>query len=658
MVIHGEFDYSKYLASKNIYGNISSYQVKKIGINKGNIILKYIYVFRESISRRIDRELHGQNSALLKGMIYGDTKDLDEKVKKDFEDIGISHLTAVSGSNVSTLVVIFTILLSKIGFKKWTLDILLLIFIAIFCVISALELSIVRATLMTSILVISKLLKKRISVYTILLVTITTIVIVNPMAIFNVGFVLSFAATLSIVMFVVPIQDFLDKILKKVVKNKVVFKIAKYITVPLGVTISANILIFPITIYFFGKFPLIFLVSNVIASYLETGIRIIGVIAIILMKVPTLSTILFQISGALCSILIYISNILEKVSMIVYFRQPTFIFLLIYYLMFFCIYIKIEIKRIASNKSNQNLKEQSLILYKIYNLINVFEEKVKKISIEKLLSILLLIYISAFKIYNIYFDNYIYFMNVGQGDMSAIKTRDSFGLIDIGSTRKGLASSILISFMKNKNIKEIDYIIISHMHTDHINGIIEILQSYKVGMVVYSYPSNIKSIEYLNILNYLENKKIKTIMVQSGDNISVGKDLNINILLAGQGKIVDKDMENANSIILEVASNSKRVMFMGDSTKASEKILIQRLDNTTESEKYNIKYNGLKVGHHGSNTSTSEDLLKKIDFKFGVISSEKEKFGHPSEDVLELLKKYRVNQYITEKEGAIKYSLN
>lgn len=652
MEIHGEFDYGKYLASKNIYGNISSYSVKKVDENKGNIFLKYIYLLRENISKRIDKELNNSSAALLKGMIYGDTKELDETVKNNFQDIGISHLTAVSGSNVSTLIIIFTMIFSSVKIKRWYADILTLIIISVFCIISSLELSIVRATIMTAILVISKLLKNNISIYITLLITITLIFISNPMTMYNVGLLLSFAATLSIVMFVMPIKDSIDKLVRKLIKSDKLFKILSYITIPMSVTIAANILIFPITIYFFGMFQGIFLISNIIASYFETSIRVTGVIAIILMKVPIISYILFQISGILCNILIYIAGILEKVSMPIYFRHPGNLFLIIYYLIFFILYIKIEKTRM---REKVEIKQENYIfINKVYKVIKDVEKKLKIKNILKTLILVLIINICVLKIYYIYFDNYIYFLNIGQGDMSVIKTRDSFGVVDIGSTKKGLAASTLINFMKNKNINKIDYIIISHMHTDHINGILEILNTYKVGAVIYSYPP-IDNLEYLEILKSIREKNIKSIIVDSGDNISVGKYLDINILLAGQGKIIDKDMENANSLIFDIISNKKRVIFMGDATKISGKILIESIDNSKQSED---KYNGFKVGHHGSKTSTSEDLIKRFDFSFAVISSRKEEFGHPSEETINLLNKYNIRKYITEKNGAVKYSLN
>ena len=112
-------------------------------------------------------------------------------------------------------------------------------------------------------------------------------------------------------------------------------------------------------------------------------------------------------------------------------------------------------------------------------------------------------------------------------------------------------------------------------------------------------------------------------MVETKDEIAIGKKLNINILLSGQGEIIDKDMENGNSIILEIISNNKWILFMGDATKTSESILLKCNMLNNKDQKHVFKDIGLKVGHHGSKTSTSKEFINKINFSFAIISSEK-----------------------------------
>ena len=99
---------------------------------------------------------------------------------------------------------------------------------------------------------------------------------------------------------------------------------------------------------------------------------------------------------------------------------------------------------------------------------------------------------------------------------------------------------------------------------------------------------------------------------------------------------------------------------MGDATKKSESIMIKNLENREKYivDNFNNKYVGLKVGHHGSKTSTSEELLKKFKFSFAIISARKEEFGHPAKETIDILNKYMIKQYITEKVGTIKYLLN
>ena len=211
--------------------------------------------------------------------------------------------------------------------------------------------------------------------------------------------------------------------------------------------------------------------------------------------------------------------------------------------------------------------------------------------------------------------NCVYFVNVGQGDSIIIKNRTHTVMIDTGGFKSfDMAEESLIPFMAKKKITHLDALILTHDDFDHSGAKDSLMQNFRVD----------------NLLTEKNQFPYK-----------VG-DLNINNL-----NYYNFDEANDNSLVLSLDFMGKKFLFMGDaSVKTEEKIL----------EKYNVDCDILKVGHHGSNTSTSEKFLKAASPNEAIIScGAKNKYGHPHEEIIERLKKYNVKIRRTDIEGTICY---
>lgn len=621
----GEFDYKSYLNSKDICGVINAYEVEYVD-NIGGTFLKQIYTLKDCIAKNMDDKLETKEAELLKGMIYGDTRNLDEEIKENFNKIGISHITAVSGSNLNVLLLIITYALYKLKNKQKLIILIQVFVIVLFCIISSFELSIVRASIMSVITIICKYRNIKIPTEKVLIITLLIMVIVNPFRIFNIGLEFSFLAIIGLIFFYSKIYNFLESKIKWNIKNKIVIKMLCFIANVLSITLSVNILVLPLSIYYFNTFSLMFIFANLIIYCLATIINLLGIISILLIKIPGISNILFFILNILLKLVIYISEFLSDINICINVKSFTGIILIIYYT-----YILIICMKLRSSRK--------YIIYKLE-------------TVKKKVAIFLVVTISIICTYNTFFNNYIYFFNVGQGEMSVIKNKDTVILVDSGSITND-ATYIFEAYMKKENIQKIDALVISHFHSDHVNGIKEIIKLCQVKYLIYSYPYNVQNEEYVNLMKELENEDIKHIIVKAGDNIELN-DIELNILyptdeyLTISNKIDEN--ENANSLAFNVNINNKNYLFMGDSIKQSEKYVIDNL------KKQNIESIELiKVGHHGSKTSTSENLLNYIFPKYAIISSKKKVYNHPSKETINVLNKYNVKTYITEKVGGIKY---
>ena len=623
----GEFNYKRYLNSKSIIGTISTYNVNYVD-NTGNRFINHIFNLRNNISKKIDKYLKPKEANLLKGMLYGDTTGLDSDIKQDFENIGISHITAVSGSNLTIFIVVFTLLLDKKKINKYVHLIIQIFLIAIFCLISNLELSVLRAGVMLIIGIIYKIKNQEICIEKTLIITLVIMLFVNPYRIFNIGMLLSFLATIGIAVFYPKIYNFLESKICWNIKNSVIKKILLRSSLIISITLSANILILPIIINTFNKFPVIFVASNLLISTLSTCINVIGIFTVIVPRIPILSNLSFQVLNILLKLLIHISSVLDKVAINISLRDIPFYITLIYYIYLFFVYLKIKV-----------VKNKIKLKNRIDSIVN---------SIFLTLVFSICIWVIYFKL----FDNYIYYFNVGQGEMAVVKKDNTVIMIDSGSIT-GDTSYMFDSFAKSTGINGIDILAISHFHSDHINGIEKIMEKYKIKYVMYAYPYDLNSEEYKSFLKYASKYNIKNIVVEAGDRININN-ISLHVIFPNSqyitvGSNVEEN-ENANSLVLNISSSNKNYLFMGDSIKESERYILEEI------QKINISnVQSIKIGHHGSRTSTSDSFIQALNPKYAIISAKKKVYNHPSKEVIDVLNKYGVKIYITEKVGGIKF---
>lgn len=228
--------------------------------------------------------------------------------------------------------------------------------------------------------------------------------------------------------------------------------------------------------------------------------------------------------------------------------------------------------------------------------------------------------------------------DVGQGDSILVSFPNNRGniLIDTGKDDNDI-KNIVIPYIKSKGISKLDYVIISHGDSDHIGGALYLINNYKVNNIVLN-NGDYSEYEY-NLINQLGN--IKYLKGISKINI------NGNFLYFINNNVFDN--ENDNSIVTYFMYKNYKFLFMGDSSYRTEEYLINNYNLN------NIDF--LKVGHHGSDTSSSKEFINSISPKYSLISVGKNNcYGHPKEEVLETLKNSKI--YRTDLDGSIEIKLN
>jgi len=284
------------------------------------------------------------------------------------------------------------------------------------------------------------------------------------------------------------------------------------------------------------------------------------------------------------------------------------------------------------------LKEISIMGIIIYFVIVFMSLKNKKYLL--ILLFVLLLHININKIEKNF---YMTVIDVGQGDSILLKLPSDKGniLIDTGGnfySNGKLSETKIIPYLKYEGVKKIDYLVVSHGDYDHMGEAINLVNNFKVERVIFN----------CGPYNDLEQDLIKVLEKNKIVYYSCIKELNINDNKLYFLNNKDYRNENDNSSVIYTELNNHKFLFMGDAGVEVEEDLI---------EKYNLKdIDVLKVGHHGSRTSSSKNFISEIDPKYSIISVGKNnRYGHPNDSVLDNLKYSQI--YRTDYDGSIMFKI-
>lgn len=230
----------------------------------------------------------------------------------------------------------------------------------------------------------------------------------------------------------------------------------------------------------------------------------------------------------------------------------------------------------------------------------------------------------------------VYFIDVGQADSILVIDKDEAMLIDAGNNEDG---QDIVNFIKEKGITKLNYVIGTHPHEDHIGGLDDVVNSdiEIENIFMPKIQTNTKTFE--DVLDAIGNKNLSITAPNKGDTFKIGN-ANCQVMT---DSILNKNNLNLSSIVIRLEYGNNSFLFMGDSEEENEKTIAWP------------KTDVLKVGHHGSNTSSSESFLNQVRPNYAVIMVGKNNnYGLPKEKVMERLKNVNAQIYRTDEMGTIK----
>jgi len=234
-----------------------------------------------------------------------------------------------------------------------------------------------------------------------------------------------------------------------------------------------------------------------------------------------------------------------------------------------------------------------------------------------------------------------HFIDVGQGDSSLIITPNGKTiLIDAGDEAH---AKKVVSYIREQGIEKLDLVIATHPDADHIGGMDKVIKNFDIG--VFAMPDvSAKTNQYKQIQRELKAKKMKAIRLYQSDEVQIDDDIDFEILSPVKGKKYDDT--NEYSIVAKIVYKDTSFILMGDATMENEVDIINNVPD--------IDIDVLKLGHHGSSTSSSDYFITKTSPKIAIISCGKNnKYGHPHQEVMRVLKKHGVTPYRTDEMGDI-----
>jgi competence protein ComEC len=330
----GAFDYRKYLSTREIFGCLnlrSDSEVKILERGEGNFFIsKIILPVKYYILNFFKSSLTGSHQAILSGFVLGERRGIPQEVYKLFTDTGTLHLLAISGSNVAIVVLVFfgAFKLLRIPYQVSLLLVFLLIIV--FSFVTGNQPSVVRASIMASIFLISLLVERERDLINIWALAALVILFANPSSLFDVGFQLSFAATLGLILWVPKLEKlFLSRLKNRFLKY--------YIALPFFVSLSAQLFTYPVTAYYFNKFSIYSLLANLFIVPLTGLVVMVGAISLLISLLSLKLSIVFTSFNWLCLELIL--RILSFFSSLPYadlkVSSPSYLFILTFYLSLF-----------------------------------------------------------------------------------------------------------------------------------------------------------------------------------------------------------------------------------------------------------------------------------------------------------------------------------
>jgi competence protein ComEC len=642
------FDYKSYLARQGIYSVIYYPKVELLDRGQGFKPWQWIYSLRERLSASLARALPEPQGSLAQGILLGLRGNIPDSLNQVFSRTGTAHILAISGLNISIVIAMFLSLgILVFGRQRSTYIWLALMATWLYALLAGMNPPVIRAAIMGSLFLIAEYLGRQGSAIIALAFAAALMVGIQPQLLWSVSFQLSFLAMAGLILFYPYFQTWGRKGVALLFRNREkIVPIASIITDGFAATLAAIVAIGPLIAYNFGIVSLVALPATFFSlPALPAIIVTTALVAFVGLFAPLMAQILGWLAWLFLS---YFLSVVQGFDALPFSSFQVSIISTWHIWGYYAILAGV----IALFNHRKQLADFSS---KLTSGIKKVAESIPRprlgFSMKWLVLPLLVVAILVWSVALTQPDDklHVSFLDVGQGDAILIQTPNGQDiLIDGGPDPQKINLELgrKLPFWD----RTIDLVVCTQPQADHITGLVEVLQRYKLKQVLepgVSYNSSI----YQEWCNLVEEKQIKRDEARVGQEIDLGNGIKLEVLNppARLWEGTSADVDN-NGVVLRLSWGQLSFLFTADIREEVEFELI--------GQRANLKSTVLKVSHHGSKTSTTSQFLAAVDPEVAVISvGEDNPFGHPSPEVVEGLidRVGEDNVYRTDEDGTIEF---
>ena len=650
----GNFDAKNYYETLGIFGTIDAETIQIVDSDDDGI-RQFLFESKKQMEENLKkicakatgiRSLNVGKEGIFSAMLLGEKAELDESVRALYSTSGIAHILAISGLHISMIgLLLYRILRKRFGFAVSSS----ISFLAVtaFCIMSGLSVATLRGMLMFGLKLLGEVLGRTYDYLTAISFAGILLLLENPLILRNSGFQMSFMAVIAICLVFPKIKQ-----IYHLGGNTVGKKIISGILFSFMITIWMN----PLTAANYFELPSYSFLLNLIVVPLMSLVILSGIasIAVSFFSIDVAGWFLLPGSSVL-EFTNHLCSIIKKVPFSnVIVGKPPGITLVIYYGILAASILILSAVRFQYDKKQKGEQETIPEDGKEVQGKSVLQKKEKRICLKFGLAGLVIFLILTAALYVPMPKGFqTAFLDVGQGDGIFIRSDNGISfLIDGGSSSiDEVGKNRIIPFLKSEAVRKIDYAIVSHTDTDHISGLMEMLELSGPGEIVVRHLvlpdiSN-KAVQnqsggYEQLIAMAEEKDIPVLFFSTGNTITAG-----NIVLQCIHPDQNTWAEDINdySVVLSVTYQNFSMLLTGDISSAEEPRVFNQIKSS---------YTILKVAHHGSKYSTCPEFLNRMKPAYSIISVGKNnRYGHPGKEVLERLKSSGSKILRTDQDGGI-----
>lgn len=607
----GNFDQKFYYQKQGIHGSIRANQITVLS-EKANVLGEWLYKFRLSWKEMLYGVLGEEQGAILVAIMLGDKNGMDPDLSERYQKNGIGHILAISGLHISFIGAGLYKLLRKTGMPYPAAGGIGILFLGTYILMVGLGVSTVRAFLMFFIRIGADITGRVYDSVTSLAVAAAVVVFWRPLYLMDAGFLLSFGALIGIICILPE--------LVQIIPYRHAFLKGLY------ASISVNLVLLPIQLYYYFEYPPYAIVLNLIVIPLMTVLLGCGIVG-------SLFWLLFGrigiwgLTGCKWILLVYdwlckVCIRLPGARLII--GQPRLWQIIGYYLILLCLLLLCHYRNKCITSNLVRIGYAGFVCMLMIVCIPASSFGIGRNGLK------------------------IAMMDVGQGD--GIMLRGPTGktyLIDGGSSDQTQVGKYRMEpYIKSQGIHTLDYVLISHGDMDHISGVQEMIERRSVGVRIRNLVLPVEQMQdeaLRKLAKQAHDAGIRVVKIQPGEQLTEG---GLTITCLQPDETFPGEIGNESSMILSVKYGKCSMLLTGDCEGSGEKSLLEQ----TALKEHLI----LKVAHHGSKNATYEELLLRLKPKYALISAGvNNRYGHPSEETLKRLDKAECEIYSTNQSGAI-----